>query len=461
MLDLGFTRVKPGIAERRRQVVCLDKDFETDADRREYFRTRLRKALADVQSQLAGRPPGTLSDAVVAMSRIQAWPLGNPEQIRKLAERMLAPDKDGDLLARWKAAIGFPEGDIEQIVDLSDPPYFTACPNPFIGEIVGALGTRLEDDPLYQRDPHISELRASERQAVYWFHPYHTKVPPDVIRGLIEHYTNEGALVLDAFCGSGMTGVAARESGRNAIVADLSPIATFISGVNCTSHDWEQSVQTLRQIMDKSRAVWGHLYGTRDGNTKLDVNYYVWSDLFTCPECSFVFPFFPHGVVHHGNKVETRDFFPCPSCGQELNVRRVKRIIDSGAKARALVWVNAGSGAERVNRKPNKEDLDLAAEIDEITPDKWFPTDQLNVAGYSAKLAQLGDKGITDVSKFLSKRNLIIFADLWSRVAKLPSDANRNLCFATLTSIFTVISERQGYFGGWGRHVGKLLHAYR
>lgn len=456
VLDLGFSQGKGAIAERQRRVVCLNKEFESDSDRRDYFRTQLTNALADVESQLAGRVASSASDVAEILSQIKHWPLGHRDQILRLAERMLEPDKSGDLLNRWRAAIGFPNGDLQRIVDLSDPPYFTACPNPFIAEIVRAFGTTFDERSSYQRDPHVSELRATERQAVYWFHPYHTKVPPDVIRGLIEHYTDKGALILDAFCGSGMTGVAARESGRNAIVADLSPIATFISGVNCTSHDWEQAVQTLRQIMDKSKAIWGHLYRTTDSQTNLEVNYFVWSDLFTCPDCSFVFPFFPHGVVHHGNKVETRDFFPCPSCGQELNVRRVKRILASGEKARALVWVNAGSGSERVNRKPTKADLALAAQVEAMTPDDWFPTDQINIAGYSAKLAQLGDKGITDVSKFLSKRNLIIFADLWSRVAKLPSDANRNLCFATLTSMFTVISERQGYFGGGGGMSGNF-----
>jgi hypothetical protein len=76
--------------------------------------------------------------------------------------------------------------------------------------------------------------------------------------------------------------------------------------------------------------------------------------------------------------------------------------------------------------------------------------------GYSARLAQLGAKGLTDVSRFLSKRNLAVFSDLWGRVSAAPDLAVRNICRAALTSIFTTISERQGYFGGGGGMSGNF-----
>jgi len=39
----------------------------------------------------------------------------------------------------------------------------------------------------------------------------------------------EGDIVFDGFCGSGMTGVAAGLLNRRAILCDLSPAATFIA----------------------------------------------------------------------------------------------------------------------------------------------------------------------------------------------------------------------------------------
>ena len=42
-------------------------------------------------------------------------------------------------------------------------------------------------------------------------------------------FLNEGDIVFDGFCGTGMTGVAAQMLNRKAILSDLSPIATFIA----------------------------------------------------------------------------------------------------------------------------------------------------------------------------------------------------------------------------------------
>ena len=351
---------------------------------------------------------------------------------------------------------GFPIGSDEDILALSDPPYYTACPNPFIADFIKHYGKPYDPSKPYSREPFCGMLKASERHPVYSFHPYHTKVPPDIIRHLVEHYTDPGDVVIDGFCGSGMTGVAAREAGRHVLINDLSPVATFISSVNTRSHNRARAVEKLQQILSDSRNTWQHLYETTEQGKQLTVNYYVWSDVFTCPECVFEFPFFPHGVIHHGDKVETRKVFHCPSCNAELNVRRVERVVLREGKKKQLVWVNAGEGKLRINREPNAHDLALIRKIEDMPIPTWFPSDMIDPEGYSARLAQLGDKAITDISLFLSKRNLLVFSDLWARIDGIYDTPTRNLCKATMTSIFTVISERQGYFGGGGGMSGNL-----
>lgn len=352
---------------------------------------------------------------------------------------------------------GCPKGADAALRALSDPPRFTACPNPHLAAFVARHGRPAAPGGDGESAPFEGDLRSRRRHPVYRFHPYHTKVPPEVVRQLIEHYTRPGELVLDVFCGSGMTGVAAREAGRHAVLVDLSPAATFIAAVNTRAHDADAAVAHLERIVAESERRWGRLYRTTgDDGRPLVVNHFVWADVFTCPDCDHAFPFFPHGVVHHGNKVETRKAFPCPACGATLNVRRVRRVIAGGRKQRALVWVDAGVGRGRIGRPPTDADRALAAEADRIAPSAPVPRDPIDPDGYSAKLAQLGDKAITDVSRLLSPRNLIVFADLWARAGAIDDPALRNLCRATLTSVFTVISERQGYFGGGGGMSGNL-----
>jgi 16S rRNA G966 N2-methylase RsmD len=363
-------------------------------------------------------------------------------------------DHEPELLkALETSARGAPRTSIEAILEVADPPRYTPCPSPFLGEWVGRRPRSDGPDGVWPPAAYEGALDPGPTHPVHAFHPYHTKVPPRVIQTLIEHYTRPGELVLDVFAGSGMTGVAARDAGRDALLIDLSPIATFIESVNCAPHPGRRAAEEMTSIIATSRDRYGHLYGTDGG---LEVNYFVWTDVFTCPACEQAFPFMPYGVVHHGTKVETRRSFPCPHCEAELSVRKISRVVEDGRKARALAWVNAGSGTARVNRPPTDLDLDLAERVVQMSPTSWYPRDPVDPDAYSAKLAQLGDKQITDVSAFLSPRNLIVFADLWERVGQISDRPVRRLCRALLTSIFTVISERQGYFGGGGGMSGNL-----
>src|SRR3712207_5061865 len=64
---------------------------------------------------------------------------------------------------------------------------------------------------------------ASKGSNAYQVHTYPTKVPPGAIEPFILASTEPGATVLDPFCGSGMTGLAAQNTGRRAILSDLAP----------------------------------------------------------------------------------------------------------------------------------------------------------------------------------------------------------------------------------------------
>ena len=41
---------------------------------------------------------------------------------------------------------GFPQGSDEDIIRLSDAPYYTACPNPFIGDFIKENGVLYDEE---------------------------------------------------------------------------------------------------------------------------------------------------------------------------------------------------------------------------------------------------------------------------------------------------------------------------
>ena len=105
---------------------------------------------------------------------------------------------------------GFPIGTDDDIIALSDAPYFTACPNPFTEDYITENGVLYEESKdEYQRKPFAADVSEGKKDPVYNAHSYHTKVPYKAIMRYILHYTNPGDLVFDGFCGTGMTGLAA------------------------------------------------------------------------------------------------------------------------------------------------------------------------------------------------------------------------------------------------------------
>ena len=116
---------------------------------------------------------------------------------------------------------GFPIGKDEDILALSDPPYYTACPNPWIGDFLNTYGTPYDAKKPYHREPFAADVSEGKNHPIYNAHSYHTKVPHRAIMRYILHYTEPGEVIFDGFAGTGMAGVAAQLCGDRAEVQEL------------------------------------------------------------------------------------------------------------------------------------------------------------------------------------------------------------------------------------------------
>lgn len=184
---------------------------------------------------------------------------------------------------------GFPIGSDEDIIALSDAPYYTACPNPFIEEFMKENGKPYDeatDD--YHREPFAADVNEGKTDPIYMAHSYHTKVPHKAIMQYILHYTNPGDIVFDGFCGTGMTGVAAQMcetpdmdfsvkmssmlknvqwGGRKVILNDLSPAATFIAYNYNTKINQLHFHETVSRIIEEVEKETEWMYLTKHGNS--------------------------------------------------------------------------------------------------------------------------------------------------------------------------------------------------
>ena len=204
----------------------------------------------------------------------------------RLAEKLKDPE--------FRKIEGFPIGTDEAILALSDPPFYTACPNPFLEEWLAENATPYDastDD--YHREPFAADVSEGKNDPIYNAHSYHTKVPHKAIMRYILHYTEPGDVVYDGFCGTGMTGVAAQMCGnkaqveslgytvradgaildadgqqisrfgaRKAILNDLSPAATFIAFNYNTPVNAAAFEREAKRILAEVEAECGWMYTT-------------------------------------------------------------------------------------------------------------------------------------------------------------------------------------------------------
>jgi DNA modification methylase/DNA-directed RNA polymerase subunit RPC12/RpoP len=374
-----------------------------------------------------------------------------------------------EILDKVRDIEGLPIGKDEDIIELSDPPYYTACPNPFINEFIEKYGKPyVEEKDDYNCEPYTADVSEGKNDPIYNAHSYHTKVPHKAIMRYILYYTKPGDIIFDGFCGTGMTGVAAQMCGnpdpefklkvekefekegkkvewgaRRAILGDLSPAATFIAYNYNTPVDVEEFKKEAEIILKEVEKECGWMYETIhivegvlqhdvEGNViKGKINYTVWSDVFICPTCSNEIVFWDAAVDKDNGKV--LDEFKCPHCGAKIskkNLERAWRTVYDKALGETIkqakqvpVLINYTVGKKRYEKKPDKFDLELIQKIEEMDIPYWYPTDRMP----EGKESRRNDKiGITHVHHFYTKRNLYVLSALYERIKHIVNLNRRN-----------------------------------
>lgn len=131
-------------------------------------------------------------------------------------------------------------------------------------------------------------------------------MPVEGLVKLIEHYTDPGDLVLDPFCGSGQTGVAAVLTGRHAVLSDLSPAAVHIARGYTARVNPARFGKVASEVLAALVPLERELYGAPEGR----IEYTVWSDVYRCSTCEREILFWDAAVDHDAGAVQST--LSCP-----------------------------------------------------------------------------------------------------------------------------------------------------
>lgn len=392
-----------------------------------------------------------------------------------LAEKLKDPE--------FRKIEGFPIGSDEDILNLSDPPYYTACPNPWIADFIAQWEAEKPAKPEgyhYHREPFAADVSEGKNDPIYNAHSYHTKVPHRAIMRYILHYTNPGDIVFDSFCGSGMTGVAAKMCGvrehvmslgyqvtqdggilheimedngkkiwrefsklgaRKAILNDLAPAATFLA-YNYTASVKKNELQNtysrvLRDFKKKTNWMWTTLH--TDGETFGRINYVVWSEVYSCPQCAHELDYYSNAFkTTVKGKTEYNTKFPCPNCGvlcakspsAKSSAQKLERVLEFSfdpilqkkveSQKRKPVVINYSIGTKRFQKLLDSNDLATLAKI-EAWPISDVPLARMPEGDESRRN---DSEGLTHIHHFYTKRVLVSLSIFREMIGNHPQ-----LCF--------------------------------
>ncbi|MHB8166544.1 MAG: DNA methyltransferase, partial [Sulfuricella sp.] len=399
---------------------------------------------------------------------------------------------------------GFPVGTDEDILALSDPPYYTACPNPFIADFIQHYGKPYDPNVPYSKEPFAADVSEGKNDPIYNAHSYHTKVPHKAIMRYILHYTQPGDVVFDGFCGTGMTGVAAQLCGdhsviesmgyrvgpdgtilsqeqedgrllwkpfskigpRHAVLNDLSPAATYIASNYNNPLDPRIFEEESRRLLSEVNEEFGWMYQTlhSDGRTNGRINYVVWSDVFSCPECAGEVVFWDVAVDREVGKIN--DEFPCPYCSAVLTKRNMERYWLIGRDSvtgdttklakQAPVWINYSIGSKRFEKRPDSLDFANFERIERETIPYWFPTENIRDGDKTGEPVRIG---ITRAHQFYSKSTLAWLAALRDKAERL--DYRYLVTFSTintLSKMYRYVVKKPDYKGQGGGILSGTLY---
>ena len=398
------------------KVVCLGMEFESDEARRAYFREELRKKLPELR------------------------------QIE-----------------------GFPIGEDEDIINLSDPPYYTACPNPWLNDFVAEWEQeKVELERQGKRsaefevnEPYASDVSEGKFDPLYMHHSYLTKVPHKAIQRYLQHFTENGDIVLDGFAGTCMTGAAARlcDVPRRAICLDLSPLATFIGYCVNSNYNGKKFQKVTTELINKVKDEFSWMFKTKHSNGgEGEINYVLWSNSYACCGCGAELVFWNTAIDKTAGKV--LDTFECPNCGRKIKKNDLEKIneirYDDISKSnlnetkRTPVLINYSYNGKRYEKIPDEFDLIILDKISSMKVSTWVPVDKT----YNGdELSRCFRDGIEYFYQYYTKRTLCVL----SKIKSLIKDEPILNYLITKLAFQTTIMYRYTYMNGcWGAGGGPM-----
>ena len=289
-------------------------------------------------------------------------------------------------------------------------------------------------------------LPSTRSGAFYNTFPYPTKISPEAIAVYIASASNPGETVLDAFAGSGSTGIAAllsehptdkmiataREFGvkpvwgkRNAILYEISTYAAFATRTLTNRLKAKDYSKAVTSFIERAEQIVGEMYSAKSPDGKDGwIRYAIWTEVLVCPECGAEIEYFDHGTTR--NPATFSDSIACPCCHKTFSVDSMAfateyyfdRLLGEtiSRKKRKLAWIYGTTDGENWDRAATLEDEEVIRTLEE----EFCPTEVPRKINWGDLHRTGYHYGITHLHQFYTIRNYRVMSKLWQLAGEYP-----------------------------------------
>lgn len=274
-----------------------------------------------------------------------------------------------------------------------------------------ASHTRLRRSPPPANTVH-GLVSAGKGTAAYNAHSYPTKVPPEGIAPFIEYFTKPGDIVLDPFCGSGMTGLAALRSNRVPVLNDLSSLAMHLAYNHTTPCDADFLANAWASVRAELKTEERRHYRVKCNRCSRwgMLRYTIWSDVYRCPKCNGDVNLWDGATERERNR--GTKLVRCTGCGHKFPKSAASRIRSEPT------WVSykCGCTSSLLARSLSRRERRAACRFPPPPRTMFVPSAAVEPSREMYQRSALHLRGIQGVRDFYTPRNLSALSHLWSAI---------------------------------------------
>jgi len=255
----------------------------------------------------------------------------------------------------------------------------------------------------------IATIEAKPHTPVYTMHKYFARRPWNVFSELIQRYSSPGEIVLDPFCGGGVTIVESLKLRRKAVGIDVNPVATYVTEMECKQLDPGRFRDATHLLETNVGQEVSSLYKTTCSKCKTQAiaDWIEWEERT--------------GTI---NRLK----YNCPNCG---SLERP-----------------AGQDDARLAKR-------IAEKFDDVVKSRklWFPPTRIPSGD---KTDSLLSRGVNSFNELFTPRNLLALSELLGEIERVSDDEVREFLKFAFSSCLKWASRQSHLRGkiveGWAMH---------